>query len=1408
MSVKWTDEQQQVIDARNQDILVSAAAGSGKTAVLVERILKMITDEEKPVDIDRLLVVTFTNAAASEMRERIRDALEERAGKDPDNVHLQKQLVLVHNAKITTIHSFCLHVLRNHFQTIGIDPSFRIADEGEVILLEQDAAREVVNEAYETLTLKDAASVSVDKNRDVLADDDRNDRTDRNDRADRNGRTDRNERADRNDGTDRNDRDDRTDSDGMSAPGETGTMGTASGDDSLNGAEFAEFLEQFVTGKDDTLVEEWILQLYHTALGQPFPEDWLRQCRNAYSSKSRPSWLAYIEKDTALRLADVHETLKTALRLVRDPDGPYPYEKALLSDMALVERLEKGKSYEEFLKAFREMDSFEVLGRKKDEKISEEKKQLVMSLRGECKDQIGALREQYYYDDLDILREEYFQSGMVVRVLTKLTEAFMKRLSEKKAQKNILDFGDMEHMALNALVTHSDSDSASSEDGILYGFGEAEIVPTAVAQEYAETFEEVMIDEYQDSNLVQEMILTSVSGKSRGAHNRFMVGDVKQSIYRFRLARPELFMEKYHRYQVLSDSDEQINGAAPPPASIIERRIDLHRNFRSRTQVLESVNFVFRQIMQESLGGVAYDADAALYAGAVFAMPDEASYPEMPLSGTDAAHKSDMAFAETEAQHNSNMASAGTEAQHNSDMAFAGTESASVSATKTTETESTHDWYTSELILLDGGDASTETLREEEARMAGRRIQELVGTMPVLDKENGGFRPARYGDMVILLRTISGWGETFGEVLSDMGIPCFTGSQKGYFSAAEIRVVLSYLKILDNPQQDIPLAAVLRSPIGRFSDEELSRIRLQGQEEAGLSFYDCCLRLAGLSAASEEEKRMQKKMHAFLSVYQSLRKKCDHTPIHQLLWEILDVTGYGEYAAALPAGKQRKANLDMLVEKAIAYEATSYHGLYHFVRYIENLQKYEVDYGEASLGAEAGDTVRIMSIHKSKGLEFPIVFVSGMGKQFNESDARGKVVTHPEWGIACDCVWQGDVKNSSEVSDEMPRMRRATLLKKTIQQKISSENLGEELRVLYVAMTRAKEKLILTGGVKNLEKKQASWEHTTLSYSALAKASNYLDWVAPALMRQAGEGEAVRKEEAAWKEASRNAYFKISIQTPAENAQKESADQEEGWHTLQKLMCAKTAGTVDETTRSYLEEVFSSTYPYEKERAISGKYSVSELKKMSQRSEEGDARELYEEEIVVPLIPRFEQGSLPEAEAPEGKTEISGAARGTAFHTFMENLDFSKKEVLRNQLEELISCGKMSREEAASVNLGEISAFLRSSIGRRMERASAAGQLFREQPFVLGVPAGEILKNESSEIVLVQGIIDAYFLEDGEIVLVDYKTDRVSSKWKLIERYRTQIDYYAEALERLTGRKVRDRVIYSFCLGEEIHLLS
>ena len=1184
--MKWTEEQQKVIDTRDRNILVSAAAGSGKTAVLVARILALVTDPVHPVDIDRLLIVTFTNAAAGEMRQRIRDALEARAEEAPENAHLQRQLVLIHNAQITTIHSFCLQVLRSHFHMIGLDPGFRIADEGEMLLLRQDVLKETLEEAYEL------------------------------------------------------------------GAGEVHTTETE---------EFHQLLEQLAPGKDDQAVQNALLQVYQFSLGQPWPDEWLAGCRMAYcrpdgeETSTEPDWVRFVVKDTKRVLADVREEILYAIALCQAEHGPYMYEKAMQDDLAMVEALQAADSYRELAKAFAVSGTYTRLSTKKDESVSKEQKEQVQELRAGIKDALASVRVQYFYDRPEALEETFYASGVVVRALTRLVERFMEKLTEKKREKNVLDFSDLEHLALEILVVHD----------------ETGIQASPAALEYAEQFEEIMIDEYQDSNLVQELILNSVAGRGRGEANRFMVGDVKQSIYRFRLACPELFLEKYQTYRELENAC----------------RIDLHKNFRSRSEVLDGVNEIFRQIMTENLGGIVYDNDAMLYPGAVFA-PDSGEARRLP-----------------------------------------------------------------EFLLLDPEDQDKQ---EAEARLVGMQIQQMVGSFPVWDAKRSAYRPMAYRDIVILLRTVSGWAETFGEVLSDMGIPCFTGSQKGYFSAVEVRTVLAYLEVLDNPVQDIPLAAVMRSPIGGFSDEALAKLRSASEERR---FYDCCIAYRD----NGEDAALRLALDTFFRQMEYFREKAAYTPIHLLLWEILDVTGYGAYAAALPAGRQRKANLDMLVEKAIAYEATSYRGLYHFIRYIESLKRYEVDYGEASLGTESDDTVRIMSIHKSKGLEFPVVFVSGLGKQFNETELRGRLALHSSFGIGCDYV------------DTTLRLRQPSLLKKVIQKTSALENLGEELRILYVAMTRAKEKLILTGAVPNASQKLEAWQTLnvrameTLSYSTLTKASSYLDWVLPALLQHSGKD-----------------CFLLRVLS-AEDLLEESKEAKASdlWRVLEHPKEEPEA-------RRYLERVFSAEYPYEQEQAISGKVSVTELKKQTQLPEEHEGLELYPVKESKGTVPRFRAA----------ETTMPGSMRGTIYHTFMENLDFHKKDVLETQLEEWIKCGKMTRDEAAAVRISDIRHFLESDIGLRMERAEEGGRLHREQPFVLGVPAHEIRSCwQSEELVLVQGIIDAWFEEDDGIVIVDYKTDRVRTMQTLAGRYHIQLEAYAKAVARLTGKTVKECGIYSFCLG-------
>ncbi len=1186
MAVTWTADQRKVIEARDVNLLVSAAAGSGKTAVLVERILSLVTDPKKPADIDRLLVVTFTNAAAAEMRERLRSALERRAGEEPGNAHLQRQLVLVHNARIMTIHSFCLEVLRNHFQEAKLDPSFRVADEGEIRLLEQDIARETVDGAYEK-------------------------------------------------------KDER----------------------------FSRFLERFTPGKNDKILEETLIRIYHFSQGQPWPEAWLKECCAAYERESGMPWLSELLEKTKRTLEDYRKQLWYARTLVREPDGPAAYESALEKDMEILNRIAAGlDSYQTLGKAFAALPPFSRLAPVRDKTVDPEKKLQVQELRKQVKEGIEQLRQQYFYEEPQEMFRELEESGETVRMLAELTQDFRKRLRQEKEEKNVLDFSDLEHEALKVLAVRE-------EDG--------SVRPSQTAKEYADSFLEVMIDEYQDSNLVQELLLSCVSGGEGHPRNRFMVGDMKQSIYRFRLASPELFAEKYEKYGK--------DGKA-------SRRIDLHQNFRSRAEVLEGVNELFSRLMSRELGGVEYDGLAALHPGAFFA----------PVPGK----------------------------------------------------EDPFSWKPELLLLsLEEGDRI-----QKEAELAGRRILSLMETEVVWDKEREDYRPVRFGDMVILLRTMSGWAETFSKVLMEMGIPCHTDSQKGYFDAAEVQNVLSYLQILDNPMQDLPLAGVLRSAMGGFSDEELASVR---NVSAELPFYGCCR----LYLTEGKDPKIREKLRSFFETWQSIRQEAQYTPVHEILWEILDRTGYGEYAAALPGGTQRKANLDMLVEKAVAYEATSYRGLYHFVRYIESLKKYEVDYGEANLEGEGEDSLRIMSIHKSKGLEFPVVFVCGLAKSFNRTDQRSRLVLHDKLGIACDYVDPGQ------------RLKAPSLLKRVIQGKLDEESLGEELRVLYVAMTRAKEKLILTGAVSKAEDQIKKWslagagEEEKRSWVSLLGASSYLDFLMPVLLKK-------------------NAFAFRLVEEEEQKEAKENQNRS-GAQTFWSLQTLLDGSCEDPDTDAYLNRVFAASYPWKADQEIIGKLSVSELKKLSRISEE-DETALYPEETVIPLIPRFRSE----------KREIAGAARGTLYHRFMENLDFSKKEPLEMQLEELVSCGKMSREESRAVRLSDIRRFLECGTGCRMALAAGRGKLFREQPFVLGVAADTLRAGwDPKETVLVQGIIDAFFYqEDGSIVLVDYKTDRVNTKEELVQKYRIQLDYYGTALERLTGHRVKEKVIYSFFLGEEIIL--
>lgn len=1268
MGMKFTEDQQRVIDLRNCNILVSAAAGSGKTAVLVERIVELVSgsgcDSARAVDIDRLLIVTFTNAAAAQMRERITKALSDRVEAEPDNEHIKKQLMLIHNAKIMTIHSFCLYLIKNHFNDIGLDPDFRTADEGEIRLLKQEVLSELLEEQF-----------------------------------------------------------------------------------ALGRQEFTDCVEYFAYDGREKRLEELIERLYTFSGSYPFPEKWLRQHRMDYHVETfeelvKTEWFAGMMQEISALLQECKEQEKAALKMCEEPDGPYFYAVALEQDQEMIAGLEQelasvvqAASESEQSVSSAEVDSsvakdaFEALAArvqgisyarmapKKDDSVSAEKRELVKAMRERVKSLLGTLSEKYFASGPKQWLAECRQADAALCELVDLALLFGERLTEKKREKNLLDFEDMEHLALQILLKEEEN---------------GQMVPSDTALEYREQFVEILIDEYQDSNLVQEFLLQSISGEDDGRFNRFMVGDVKQSIYKFRLARPELFLEKFATYQ-----KEDGNCV----------RVDLKQNFRSRHEVTDCVNDLFLQLMHRELGGVEYDADAALYPAAQF--------PEADGEAADAREK---------------------------DVALGGEEKqgSAVPVSTACEASIARSPYEPELCIAAISGEKGEDPKELEAKMIAGKIREIVGKLPVRDSESGQLRPARYQDIVILLRTTSGWDETFKKILEENAIPVFVTSKTGYFAATEVQTVLNFLRVLNNPLQEIPLFGVLKSVLFGFSDAQLATLRAL-DETGKRCLYDCVKLAAGEGESGEgsvgygsgsncADASLREKCCSFLSFLNRYREYAVYLPIHKLMEQFLEETGYLYTVSALPGGVQRRINVEMLLTRAESFEKTSYSGLFHFIRYMEQLEKYDIDYGETGASDENADVVRIMSIHKSKGLEFPVCFVSGLSKRFNRQDSVAPVLMDMDLGLAIDWV------------DPTARIRHTTLKKNVLARKLNADSMGEELRVLYVALTRAEEKLILTGTCKEDKLPREDAVQGAYGYSALRlqEASSYYDLVLPA-----------------WQSVGR----RLQICTQEELLQAELVRASLGYNSRQKLF--EEAGKEPEAAELALCERLQKPYAHENLAGLFVKTTVSELKKEGMQEEAAEGLELFPEEEVVPYLPQFVR---------EQEETVSGTTRGSAYHRLLEIFPFERQETwtaakIRTVIEECKADRRLSEEYAAAINVYKIRAFLQTPLAARMAKAARSNRLHREQPFVLGLSANRLNTDfPEDETVLIQGIIDVYLEEEDGIVLADYKTDLVKDPKELILRYRVQLDYYEEALVRLTGKCVKEKLIYSFGLEQEITL--
>lgn len=1341
MERKFTEAQQQAIELRNKNILVSAAAGSGKTAVLVERIIRMISEGEHPADIDRLLIVTYTNAAAGEMKERITEAIAEKLAVNPENAHLQRQSALIHNAQITTIHSFCLFVIRNHFQEIGLDPAFRVADEGETGLLMQEVLEEVLEEAFGELERKRGEDV-------------------------RGGGTEAAVRS--------------------SEEAQPGAEEEPWDKSEAESSPFRALVEAYSTGKKETTLEEIILSLYRFAESYPWPFAWLKEHGEDYEIPSeevleQSPFMKYILNYLEHLLPELAGQLEYCIEICGEADGPYPYGENLEKSLGALQKACGVHTYGE-LQAALEGVAFDRLPAKKDESINPEKREIVKEIRADVKKQVEQLRELFFSGTKESHLIQCRQVSPVVRELAELTIRFGERFAEKKRKQNLIDFSDMEHLALEILCSRREQD------------GEVYAEPTEAALELRDYFEEIMIDEYQDSNLVQECILRCISGEEAGHYNRFMVGDVKQSIYKFRLARPELFMEKFYAY---ADGAEQ------------KCRIDLDQNFRSRREVLESVNLIFSQLMASDLGGIDYDERAKLHYGAMYyeeesaggicdreALNGEENYDEEPCN---------------------EMCVDGT-----SDGKRAGPNKITNVFKCGRETE----------FLIIEKEEEEKTALEQEAEVIAGRIRRLMRELRVLGEDKRDVRPLQYGDIVILLRNGSDAAEVFAEVLQRFDIPCFANSQTGYFENPEVQVVLQLLRVLDNPLQDIPLFGVLKSCFGGFTDVEIAKIAaaFPGRQR----FYRK-LKRYGLRKEEPADK-----CRAFSGWLEDLRQCAVWLSTRELLSRIMEESHYLEYVTAMPEGQRRRANAQMLLQKAEAFEKTNFKGLYHFVRYIDQIEKYDRDQGGAAGTGETADAVRVMTIHKSKGLEFPVCFVAGMGRKMNRRDSSAQVLTDMDMGIGVDQI------------DPLLRVRRRTLRKTALSRKILLDSQAEELRVLYVALTRAKEKLIITGVTDDAEKLLrgkiyiASQRDRVLPYRLRSGAGSFLELLAACAMRTKSMGNLLREcgLEAPAGEVFPEGDILCKI-VRREDMQAEELT--EGYRVINDVETFKIkldTCVIDDKVKEYLQNRFDYRYPHEILQKLYPKTTVSELKmaairdmagnaaaKLPGEEEEGE-KHLFEEEVQTPYLPWFLRGE-------EEKEEISGAARGSAVHRVMELMDFGRasresrpvakeqtqgqsglnpegmsenvwryqygREQLKADLDAWQEAGLLSEEYRKAVNPGKILRFMESPMAERMRLAAKAGKLWKEQPFMLGISADRLSPEfPDTEEILVQGIIDVFFEEDDGIVLLDYKTDVIKTPGELADRYRVQLDYYGEALGRMTGKRVKERVLYSFYLGTEV----
>lgn len=1237
----WTDDQWKAMTAVGQDILVAAAAGSGKTAVLVERIIRKIIDTENPIDVDELLVVTFTNAAAAEMRHRIGEVLEAAINEHPDSAHLRKQLSLLNRASISTLHSFCQDVIRKYYYVIDLDPGFRIAEDTEAQLIRDEVIANLFEEEYS-----------------------------------------------------------KTDNDAFFA-----------------------VVDSFTSDRNDENLETIVLELYDFARSHPDPNQWLQQIIQMYNVEETMHieelpFIGPVFYHIDLQLEGAKSLLQEAYELTKVPGGPAPRAETYTSDLQLIDGLKSARqvSWETLYDAMQTVKFVRAKTCRGDE-FDKELLEEAQKLRDRAKKMIEQVNDDYFLRKPASFLRDMKEMSVHMEVLVHLVQTFSVRFTEEKTERGLVDFADLEHYCLQILTS---------------GFGEGGAhLPSDAAYHYKQRFKEVLVDEYQDTNMVQEAIIQLVTNDQEESGNLFMVGDVKQSIYRFRLAEPNLFLGKYNRFGSLEDEGGL--------------KIDLARNFRSRREILAGTNYIFKQIMGVKVGEIDYNAAAELQYGAAY--PEDESFPvEVCLIDQ----------AEPDKKQPPNEQEDG---------------------------EATFDFDDLEQSQL-------------EARLIAEQINGYINEQKqVYHPKTKSSSPVKYRDIVILLRSMT-WAPEIMEELKKHGIPVYANLSTGYFTATEINIMMSLLKVIDNPFQDIPLAAVLRSPIVQLNEEELAHIRLMQKNG---SFYEALTMFCNSRPSANDEELLHK-VSAFYTQLQQWRAMARQGSLSQLIWQLYRDTRIFDYVGGMPGGKQRQANLTALYDRARQYEKTSFRGLFRFLRFVERMRDRGDDLGAARALGEQEDVVRIMTIHSSKGLEFPVVFVAGLGRQFNLMDLRKPYLFDKDFGVATKYV-------NAEKQITFPSLpQHAFKAKKKL------EMIAEEMRVLYVALTRAKEKLLLVATVKDLEKERQKWvsvlknQQWLLSEFDRSEAVSFLDWIGPALMRhhdcdQLRESENMLLPEEIVHHPSN---WKVTIKKSEQLALFTNSRENDVKEVIQQIK----NNEVVPIRSNYFDQVMerlSWTYQFQDAASHRSKQSVSEVKRQHELKDADSGTDLIGK-IRRPLVnrPRFMQ-----------EKSLTPAEQGTAMHTAMQHIPLNEQpnEIsVALFLEEMVTKELLTIEQCEAIEPMRIVQFFETDIGNRLLRAQ---NVKREVPFSIALPADEVYPDwqSTNEPVFIQGMIDCLFDDDQGLVLLDYKTDRITDRFAggfgqaqsiLMDRYRVQIDLYTKAIEQIFQRKATEKYLYFF---DGAHLL-